>query len=398
MSNFVTGGTTAREVRGKADRLLDQDMKMSFKSIPPLDDVETLWLDLEQHSDGSVFQSWAWIGCWLRHLPSVVAPRLMSVSIGPEVVGLGVFVPRRERRHGLLHVHGLHLNETGDIRMDPINIEYNGLLVDSRVGNAPIVRHSLIHLAERENEWDELYLSGLDAKTTESWMESAREIGLGIRLRAKKRCDYVDLDGVRRRGGDYLGLLSRNTRHQIRRAMRIYEAHGPIAVAAARSATDGLDILDELKKLHQGYWIRRGHPGAFGCGFFEVFHRELIEKRFDAGEIQLLRISAGNKRIGCLYNLIKDGWVSAYQSGFCYESDSRLKPGLVSHFLAIKHNLAEGARIYDFMAGDSRHKRSLGTDSHDLRWLVVQRPHVGLKIENTLRAVRRKFIDQMHLG
>ena len=49
-----------------------------------------------------------------------------------------------------------------------------------------------------------------------------------------------------------------------------------------------------------------------------------------------------------------DGVISNYQSGFLYESDSQLKPGLVSHMLAIDHNLDSGARTYDFLAGDQR--------------------------------------------
>ena len=173
--------------------------------------------------------------------------------------------------------------------------------------------------------------------------------------------------------------------------MRLYEAAGPLRLQAAQTVEDALDMLGELKGLHQAYWTRRGHAGSFARGFFESFHHDLISKRFDAGEIQLLRISAGEKLIGCLYNFVKDGRVYAYQSGFDYDADRRLKPGLVSHCLAVRHNLAQGALIYDFMAGDSRYKRSLGTDSHSLYWLVVQRPVVRLRLENVLRAIKQRL-------
>ena len=133
--------------------------------------------------------------------------------------------------------------------------------------------------------------------------------------------------------------------------------------------------------MHQTYWTRRGHPGAFLRGFFEPFHRDLIFRRFGAGEIQLLRVLAGEKCIGCLYNIVKDGHVYAYQSGFDYGADSRLKPGLVSHCLAINYNLAIGAQVYDFMAGDSRYKKNLGTDFVEMSWLVLQRPIRGSRFE-----------------
>ena len=349
------------------------------------------WLEVERRSDCSFFQSWAWIGCWLRHLPSGLMPHLLTVSSGSEVVGMGVLVARRETRHGLLRIHGLHLNETGDRRIDPISIEYNGVLADRSVGNASVVRRSLSWLAENEDGWDELTLGGLNAESAEIWKKAAVQSGLRIRVRAKRRCDCVDLEAIRRSEAEYLDTLSRNTRHQVRRAMRLYETAGPLRLQAAQTVEHALEMLGELKGLHQAYWTRRGHPGSFARGFFESFHIDLISKRFDAGEIQLLRISAGEKLIGCLYNFVKDGRVYAYQSGFDYDADPRLKPGLVSHCLAVLHNLAHGARIYDFMAGDSRYKRSLGTDSHALYWLVVQRPAVHLRLENALRAIKRKL-------
>ncbi len=367
------------------------DLRVMLRPIASVAALGDQWVDLERRSDGSFFQSWAWIGCWLRHLPSGLTPRLLTVSRRSEVVGLGVLVARRETRHGLLRVRGLHLNETGDPRVDPLGLEYNGLLVDRRVSRADIARRCLSWLVERETGWDELNLGGLEADVAELWGNAAHDVGLTARVRGNTRCDYVDLEDLRRNGGTYLSRLSSNTRHQIRRSMRLYEAAAPLHLELAQTVEDALDMLGKLKALHQTYWTRRGHPGSFARGFFESFHHDLISKRFDAGEIQLLRISAGEKLIGCLYNFVKDGRVYAYQSGFDYDADPRLKPGLVGHCLAVRRNLAQGARTYNFMAGDSRYKRSLGTDSHALYWLVVQRRVAHLRFENALRAFKRKL-------
>lgn len=376
----------------------NDDMGVMLEPIDMPDALAGRWLDLERRSDGSFFQSWAWIGCWLRHLHADLAPRLLAVSVGPEVVGLGVLVAHRKTRHGLLRARGLHLNETGDPCVDPLGLEYNGLLVDRRVSRADVACRCLSWLVERETGWDELNLGGLEAEVAELWGKAASEISLAVRVRAKERCGRVDLMDLRRKGGDYLGRLSSNTRQQIRRSMRLYETTGPLRLELAQTIEDAFGTLEDLKELHQAYWTKKGHPGAFARGFFEPFHRDLISTRFGAGEIQLLRISAGSRLIGCLYNFVRNGRIYAYQSGFDYDSDPRLKPGLVSHCLAIHHNLEQGARIYDFMAGDSRHKRSLGTDSHELTWLVVQRPYAGLQIENALRAIRWKFVGQTRNG
>ena len=67
--------------------------------------------------------------------------------------------------------------------------------------------------------------------------------------------------------------------------------------------------------------------------------------------VDLLRVRAGDTTVGCLYNFVSRGDVSFYQSGLAYETDGKLKPGLVCHALAIDHAARAGHRWYDFLAG-----------------------------------------------
>jgi CelD/BcsL family acetyltransferase involved in cellulose biosynthesis len=62
-----------------------------------------------------------------------------------------------------------------------------------------------------------------------------------------------------------------------------------------------------------------------------------------------------------------------YQSGFHYGSDAREKPGLVSHALAIQYYGGKNGMVYDFLAGDSRYKRSLAHGGEPLHWAVLHR-------------------------
>lgn len=369
------------------------DLIVTFDPISRPNDLEGVWLDLERRSDCSFFQSWGWIRCWLLHLPEGLIPSVLTVSAGSEVVGLGILVARRRIRHAFVNSRSLYLNETGDPLIDSIGLEYNGFLIDRRVVE-PVGRGCLEWLVEKKHGWDELNFGGLNAANTRSYAKIAGELGLAVLVRRKGRCDYVDLEVLQQDAGGYLARLSRNTRHQIRRALRLYEDDGRPSIEAARTVGEALCVLEELKELHQGYWTQRGHPGAFARGIFVRFHRNLIAKRFDAGETQLLRVSAGKKLIGYLYNFVKDGRVYAYQSGFNYDPDPRLKPGLVSHYLAIEHNLARGARVYDFMAGESQHKRSLSTHAGELTWLVLQRRLARFRLENALRSFWHRLGDR----
>ncbi|HEY6178199.1 MAG TPA: GNAT family N-acetyltransferase, partial [Kofleriaceae bacterium] len=134
-------------------------------------------------------------------------------------------------------------------------------------------------------------------------------------------------------------------------------------------------------------WAERGQAGAF-LPFVHRFHQRLIEQRFASGEIQLVRIRAGDATIGCLYNFVWLGEVAFYQSGLAYETDSKLKPGLVCHALAIDHAARAGHRCYDFLGGDSRYKQSLATDARELVWLRLQKPRLRFALEDAARTLR----------
>ena len=99
-------------------------------------------------------------------------------------------------------------------------------------------------------------------------------------------------------------------------------------------------------------------------------------------------MSAGETAIAYLYNFIDGKTVRYYSSGFLYEADNRLKPGMVAHTLCIEHYLATGMDRYDFMAGEARYKTSLGEVGPDILSYLVERPGARQSIKGALRWVR----------
>ena len=358
-------------------------------SLVPLadrDGLEGAWLELERRARPSLFQSWSWIGSWLAAIPDDVGLYLLTGRIEGAVCALAVFSSATRHRHGWLRSDGLFLNEAGRPDLDALTIEYNGILADEALAPDATLQalRFLVTDPPAGPGWDEIYLSGVD----EALADKVAAAGLLPHLLADKPCDYVDLEAVRASGKGYLEGRSKNSRYQIRRALRRYEDRGALTLSVPSTLKEALEVFAELKALHQSYWTGRGETGSFANPFFEEFHRLFIERRFAAGEVELLRASAGDETIGCLYNFRYGGRVYGYQSGFAYEEDPALKPGLVSHYLAIERNLADGAAVYDFMAGFGQHKRSLGTDRRQMVWLSGQRPRVKYRLERALRCAK----------
>lgn len=362
-------------------------MKVSFE---PLADLETLgarWRTLEERAaEPSFFQSWTWIGAWLRALPDTAGLRLLTIVDGGSVVGLGVLGARTLRRHRVLPVRGLFVGETGDPALDTLTMEHNGLLLDGAVADAALAA-ALAALRDAA-PWDELKVAGVERRVADRYRAAFPLRGCRLLVRNEKPYFTVALDRLRAEGRDFLSTLSSNTRSQVRRSMRDYEKRGPLTVRVAAGEAEALEVLGALRELHQEYWRARGMPGAFATPFANAFHRELIAVGLPRGEIQLAAIASGAEPVGYLYNFVHRGAVLNYQSGLHYGADAKLKPGLVAHALLIEENLRRGARVYDLLMGNQRYKKSLATDEGAMYELVVQRNRLKFRLEDLARAAR----------
>ena len=325
------------------------------------------WRALEEQSDCSFFQSWTWTGCLAEErFPD---PVLLEATCDGRVVVMALFNRRRARRGQ----QTLWLGESGRRDFDAVYIEWNGLLAET--GTPPGLLADCLRAARLApvNGWRpwvgrRLVLSGVDEPT----MQAAHAADGNLWVRRQSTAPYVDLAALRQMQQTYLAALSSNTRYQLRRSQRAYAAAGALELRRAASLDEAVAFLDALAVLHQAIWTRRGRTGAFADPWIGKFHRTLVQRGLERGEIALLRLTAGQRVVGYLYNFEFRGSVVNYQSGFDYEGAQRhQKPGLTSHHQAIIDAASGGFARYDFLAGDDRYKRSLGTAEAKLGWLEL---------------------------
>jgi CelD/BcsL family acetyltransferase involved in cellulose biosynthesis len=327
--------------------------------IEPVKDFTALapiWADLEQRAAGSFFQSWAWTGCLAEE--RFTEPWLLTARRGGTVVGLGLF--NRGPRAGLSRP--ILLGESGVPALDSIFIEHNDLLLD-RGETDDLAGRCWAAVSETfgRARW---LVSGTPEQTC-----AALPTDRIARIRSQRPAPYLDLKPD-------IGVLegfSANTRQQLRRSLRAWEEIGPLKLDVAATRDEADTWLDALADLHQSYWTGRGKPGAFAEPFFARFHHALLRRASQRQSVDLIRVSAGERIVGYLYNFVHDGWVAAYQSGFDFGPDAdKLRPGLVCHLLAIQHYQRAGAHRYDFLGGEARYKRSLANAEALLLWLDVR--------------------------
>lgn len=361
-------------------------------SVPA--DVASLretWLSLQARAAGSFFQSWNWVGCLAAE--RFPAPILLVGRDNGQLKALALFNRRRDR----WGTDALWLGEAGEHSLDSIFVEHNGPLIAADADPqllAACLHAALVAPIEAKGGQGprRLVLSGV-ADTQLQIMRQAP--GMVLRPVMTRAAPYVAIAALGPGEHAYLESLSANARYQIRRSAKRYGESGRILVKRAETVNEGYQFLQALSALHQAAWNARGMPGAFSHPGMVRFHRALISQALPAGEIDLLRIAAGERVIGYLYNFRYRGRVLAYQSGFDYASAAaHEKPGLTCHTAAIE--MYRGLRLdaYDFLAGEDRYKTSLANAAQTMHWIDALPRWSVCGVRERLNAVLRRSMGR----
>lgn len=357
-------------------------------ALPSLSEIEVQWRDLETRADGTFFTSWTWIGAWLATRPEQCADlQLMTARSLGQLVGLAV-IGRRTRALPAGRWATVHVNQSGLADDDSIYIEYNDFLIDRAC--VPAVRRAMlskIMAMKGDNAWGTCRFSGVRPAMLQAL---ARE-GIRFRFAADHECAWTELERFGPGLSSYLATLSRNTRQQIQQSLRLLAADGSIGITVADGSASIQHALADLQRLHQKGWQeRKGKAGAFTSERFKAFVDALIVFGSGEGAVQFFRVTSGDQTLGVLLNFIHRGHVYAYQSGFNYRMDNRVRPGLVSHALAIAWSREQGLQGYHFMAGEGRYKSSLANATERLSWVILRHDDPLSRIEDWgLEAGRR---------
>lgn len=351
-------------------------LTVNFEPLPDLSLLAPRWRALEAVSGASFFLGWTWMGSWLS--TTGARPELMSVRDGERDVALAL-VGRSMDRRKFGSVPTLHMNEAGEAQADRAFIEYNGLLVKAE--ERELASEAAMNALLARKDWRALKLSGMVPGDPLLFQGTVRRRV----LRDVSPAYYIDLNAVRAAGGDYLSLLSANSRSQIKRSLK---DHGEALIT---SATDIAQIdawLTDMARLNNG----RHADNAWDDESFRAFARTIALNGLTIGDVELLRVDCGGTLAGYLLNFLWRGRAMNYQSAFVEPAGPKSKPGLMCHAAAARRYAELGHGEYSLLAGKDRYKQSLATHQEELQWWTLERFSCALELE----ALARKLIRSVH--
>ncbi|MGV6800376.1 MAG: GNAT family N-acetyltransferase [bacterium] len=343
-------------------------------TITPLDQRAFLsdWRDLyKQVAEPAFFLHPAWIENLIAVTTQGTTFYTIKAEAGQKTFLLGLIGKRIIRGRPPIGLTEARLNESANPAVDTIYIEYNDFLLADDA--PPELRYSAcLHLIDMIKV-DRFVFRNVRAEMKEALERAASSSQWKLNVIQHGFSWACHLSNLRQEDKEITTILSKNTRSQLNRARKLYEQAGTLSVRAVSGNTPSAWQL--LLELHEKTWQSRGQAGAFANANMLKFHRLLREAI--PQHTELFEVRVGGAPIGMLYNFLQGKTVLNYQSGFSYNQDNRLKPGLLTHILAMQHYMEQGYEIYDMLLGDQRYKKSLGQPYEELTTIELQRP--GLK-------------------
>jgi len=354
------------------------DFEIEISHGYDFEQLKESWLSIQLDQNIPFFLTWSWVSCWIKtYDPEIVAVLARRHN---KIVAIGLFTCSVENRHGFIKSRQYRLHQMGDSLLDQIWMEYNDFICIDKYRVAA-VNACIQALQQNEERWDEIILSMIST----SRAEDIRKATNGSHILLTNPCYSKNLDNIKGENPQYLATLNSNTRYQIGRSIRLYEKlHGKIEYRFARDVDEALELFHEAGKYHVLRWSDSG----FKNKQFILFHENLIKNSINNNSIDLMKITAGESTIAILYFHLVGRDVYFYLQGINYESNQKLKPGLVAHALATQHYLDKGMRKYDYMGGYSQYKCQLSNLAEDLVTLCVQKPSLMFSIENAGRKIK----------
>lgn len=157
---------------------------------------------------------------------------------------------------------------------------------------------------------------------------------------------------------DYLGVIGKKQRHELRRKRRRFEEHlGPVMFETHRS---GEWALSEFVRLHR---LAAGEKAGFMTAAMAEFFARLLAQT--GWQIDLLRLSGTDRAVACLFAYVDEDGYFLYNSSFDPDlGDS--SPGNVALAEAIEESIRAGLPRFDFLKGTEEYKFRLGATPRPL--------------------------------
>ena len=188
---------------------------------------------------------------------------------------------------------------------------------------------------------------------------------------------------------EFVAARKPRMRTKLRAALRAAEEQGLTFEWCTRA--DELErYLAELFELHTRRWQAEGRPGSFADPRRRAFYTELARTHLAAGTLACARLAQDGRALALQFGLIAAGRYYQIQEGYDpAHGEERVATALRA--LALRALIERGLTHYDFLGGDSRHKRDWGAAERPCQTLAFPLEKWRPRLAYALRAAQERW-------
>jgi CelD/BcsL family acetyltransferase involved in cellulose biosynthesis len=318
--------------------------------------LEGAWSDLlSRAADPTPFQSPEWQATWWRHHGR---GRLWVLVAHDNGVMIGLMP---------LHIMRYRSTPLRQVRFLGAPLSDFQEILAAR-GHERAARDAfLAHLATHSRLWD--LCDFADQRQGTSLTVSEMPDGLRPLLVHHRVCPYVPLAPS---WDEFVKRLSKNMRTNVGRRRRQVAKQFRAEYDVATDETVGA-AMEELYRLHNARWRRRGVAGAFAGARMQAFHHEVARKFLQRGWLRLHRLRLDGETRAAFYCFQLGRRVYYYLSGFDV-AFGKFSIGNVLMAQAIERAIGDGASEFDLLRGDETYKFAWKAEERATLRLILGRP------------------------
>lgn len=313
------------------------------------------WEDLLAHFRGAtIFSTWDWLAPWWRAFANGQRLCVAAFFETPDrLIGLAPFVLGTRRLPGGFQLRIMRL--LGDGSGDSDNLD-----MPVRTGYEDEFAAALLNWLQHQSpSWDVCELNNLPANSPAGKsLQKHPNLQSWHTFWGRQPCSGVSLPHS---WESYRNNLSSEDRHNLDRYRRRLERRYRVRFYKCTDQRELPGRLEALFRLHKERWKLKGEAGTFECEARRRFYRELSESLLLRGRLEFWFLDLNGEPAAAQFAMRYGDSVFQLQEGFDPRHHSD-RVGFLLRGHVLRQLIAEGARRYDFLAGQTPHKSRWGAE------------------------------------
>ena len=235
--------------------------------------------------------------------------------------------------------------------------DYLDCLVDERYLSAVYLTLAEYFVAHRQDfEVLDFCNIPINSPTTRILPGLLEARGFDTSVEQQEVCPIIELPG---NWGDYLSLLDKKQRHEVRRKIR--------RVQGSERAIDWYivngrhNLEDEVSQFVRLMAASDPEKELFLQNDKNLrFFQNIVPLLQERGWLQMNFLTVDEERAAAYMNFVYGDRVMVYNSGLDHRDYADLSPGIVLLAYNIRHAIEQGYQYYDFLRGDEAYKYRMG--------------------------------------